>query len=66
MAHCSRIRSFQPENKMNLCLELKKHDHVSDGEHRDLLHLEDVVDAFRAFHSGSGMPVWLEWRDFGI
>ena len=47
-------------------VELKKHDFVSEGEHRDLLHLDDVVDAFRAFHSGSGMPVWLEWRDLGI
>jgi hypothetical protein len=43
--------------------ELKKHDHISEGQHRDLLHGEDVLDAFRSFHSGGGLPVWLEWRN---
>lgn len=46
--------------------ELKKHNHISGGQHRDLLHGEDVVDAFRAFHSGEGPPVWLEWRKLDL
>ena len=46
--------------------KLVKNDFISQGEHRDLLCLEDVLDAFRAFHRGEGMPGWLEWRDWGI
>lgn len=47
-------------------IELKKHDFVSDGEFRDLLHLEDVLDAFRAFHQDEGLPGFLKWRRMGI
>ncbi|MDA0767950.1 MAG: hypothetical protein O3A92_14155 [Verrucomicrobia bacterium] len=43
-----------------------KNDFISQGEDRDLLCLEDVLDAFRAFHGGEGLPAWLEWRDWGI
>lgn len=42
--------------------ELKKHDHLSQGEFRDLLPVEEVVDAFRAFYNGAGRPGWLDWR----
>ena len=47
-------------------IELKKHDYVNSGEYRDLLHVEDVIDAFRAFYGGNGMPAWLEWRILGV
>lgn len=46
--------------------ELKKHDSISDGQHRDLLQLEDVIAAFRSFHQGSGLPDFLEWREMAI
>lgn len=46
--------------------ELKKHDCMSCGEYRDLMHLEDVIGSFRAFHQGDGLPPWLEWRDLDI
>lgn len=46
--------------------ELKKSDHVSPGEHRDLLAFEDVLDAFRAFHQGRGPTKSLEWREFDV
>jgi len=46
--------------------ELKKHDYVNSGEHRDLLHLDEVIDAFRAFYCGEGLPAWLEWRILDI
>jgi hypothetical protein len=46
--------------------ELKKHDHVSPGEHRDLLVLDEVLDAFRAFHQGHGLPDSLAWRKLDI
>ncbi len=47
-------------------IELKKHDNVNSGEHRDLLHLEDVIDSFRAFYRGDGMPAFCEWRILNI
>ena len=43
-------------------IELKKHDKINSGEHRDLLLLDDVVDGFRSFWKGEGMTPWLEWR----
>jgi len=46
--------------------ELKKSDFVSSGQHRDLLQLEDVLGAFRAFHQGEGPIKSLEWRAFDI
>jgi hypothetical protein len=46
--------------------ELKKHNHVNSGEHRDFLHLEDVVDAFRAFHRGDPRHAWLDWRTLDL
>jgi hypothetical protein len=46
--------------------ELKKHDFVSKGEFRDLLHLDDVLDALRAFHQDQGLPGLLEWRRFDV
>ncbi len=46
--------------------ELKKHDWVNSGEHRDLLKIEDVLDAFHAFHQGLGLPEHLEWRKIDI
>lgn len=46
--------------------ELKKHNHVSDGQHRDLLNLDDVIDAFRAFHQSEGLPGFLKWRQLAI
>lgn len=46
--------------------ELKKHNHVSDGQHRDLLKLEDVLDAFHSFHQGLGFPGSLKWRKLEI
>lgn len=47
-------------------VELKKHDFVSEGEFRDLLHLDDVLDALRAFHQDQGLPGFLEWRRFDV
>lgn len=44
-------------------VELKKHDFVNDGQHRDLLNLEDVEKAFRSFHQGQGLPAFLKWRE---
>jgi hypothetical protein len=46
--------------------ELKKHDFISQGEYRDLLNLDDVVDTFHAFHQGEGLPPWLEWRELAL
>lgn len=47
--------------------ELKKHDgYTNPGEHRDLLHLDDVLAAFRAFYDGFGMPASLAWRTLDI
>ena len=47
-------------------VELKKHDFVSDGEHRDLMNEDEVIDAFRAFHNGGGPLGWLVWRELAI
>ncbi len=46
--------------------ELKKHNHVSAGQHRDLLLIDDVVDTFRSFHQGRGLPGLLKWRKLDI
>ena len=46
--------------------ELRKHDNMNPGEHRDLVHLEDVIDSFRAFYRGEGMPAFFEWRILNI
>jgi hypothetical protein len=46
--------------------ELKKHDCVNAGEHRDLIQLADVVEAFRAFHHGDGLPALFDWRPLDI
>lgn len=46
--------------------ELKKHDFMSQGQYRDLLHLEDVLDAFRSFHKRHGLPGFLTWRAMDI
>ena len=42
--------------------ELKKHDNMNPGEHRDLVHLEDVIDSFRSFYRGEDMPAFFDWR----
>lgn len=47
-------------------VELKKHDHVSPGEQRDLIRWADVVEAFRAFYQGEGLPTHLEWRPIDV
>ena len=47
-------------------VELKKHDRVSEGEFRDLLHLDDVLDALRAFHQDQGLPGFLKWRRLDV
>jgi hypothetical protein len=44
-------------------VNLRQHHLVTAGEQRDLLPIEDVIHAFRAFHAGSGMPGWLGWRE---
>jgi hypothetical protein len=46
--------------------ELKKHNHVSGGQHRDLLDIDDVINAFRSFHQGHGLPGLLKWRKLDI
>jgi hypothetical protein len=45
--------------------ELKKHDFVSPGQFCDLLIIEDVIAAFRAFHMGKIMPS-LIWRPIDV
>ena len=47
-------------------MELKKHNHISAGQHRDLLLLEDVLDGFTAFYNGEEMPAHLHWRQLSI
>lgn len=42
--------------------ELKKHDHVNQGEYRDLLPIEEVVESFLAFFRSAEKPEWLDWR----
>ena len=42
--------------------ELKKHDVTNQGEHKDLMPLDEVIDAFRAFYSAAGKPGWIDWR----
>jgi Leucine-rich repeat (LRR) protein len=47
--------------------ELKKHDGYTNlGERRDLLHLDDVLGAFRAFYDGLEMPTSLAWRTLNL
>lgn len=41
---------------------MKKRDRVSEGEYRDLMPVEEVVDCFQAFYRGAEKPVWLVWR----
>jgi len=46
---------------------LRKHDTLQEpGEQRDLVNVDDVADAFRAFYHSAGMPAWLEWRKLDI
>ena len=46
---------------------LKKHDSRQEsGEQRDLMSVDDVVDAFRSFYRNEEMPAWLEWRKYEI
>lgn len=42
--------------------ELKKHDSVSPGNHRDLLPVEEVIEAFHSFYTTGGKPDWMNWR----
>ena len=64
-ANYTHYRACYPGASPKL-IELKKHDNINSGEHRDLLHLEDVIDAFRAFYYADGMPALLEWRILDI
>ncbi len=41
---------------------LEKTDCVNEGERRDLVQVDHVLHAFRAFHQGQGMPTCLDWR----
>lgn len=61
----SHFRASYPGASSKI-FELKKHDNMNSGEYRDLLRLEDVIDAFGAFYRGEGMPAWLEWRTLDI
>ncbi|MDF1658768.1 MAG: hypothetical protein P1U58_14230 [Verrucomicrobiales bacterium] len=47
-------------------IELKKHDHVSQGEYRDLLPVEEVLESFLAFYRSAEKPAWLIWRSIEI
>lgn len=48
-------------------VELRKHDgYANPGEHRDLLQIDAVLDAFRAFYRAEGKPPSLEWRMLDI
>ncbi len=42
--------------------ELKKSDRLSQGEYRDLLPVEEVIEAFLAFYRSTRKPAWLTWR----
>ena len=46
--------------------ELKKSDQTSQGEHKDLMPLDEVIDAFSAFYSAAGKPGWLDWRPIDV
>ena len=46
--------------------ELKKHDHVNQGEYRDLLPVEEVIESFQAFYRSTEKPGWLDWRSIEI
>jgi hypothetical protein len=41
---------------------LKAASYVNDGEARDILLCDDVVDAFREFYNGAYRDGWLDWR----
>jgi|GEM_PF-3392358 len=45
---------------------LEKKNCVSDGELRDVVQLEHVLEAFHAFHQGCGLPTTLDWRVLDI
>lgn len=45
---------------------LKKHDGLNDGQQRDLLDLESVIPAFRAFFDRKAPPGDLHWRVLDI
>ena len=47
-------------------IELKKADYLSRGEHKDLMLLDEVIDAFSAFYSAAGKPGWLDWRTIDV
>lgn len=48
-------------------VELRKHDgYGNPGEHRDLLQIDDVLDAFRAFYRGDSVSASLDWRILDI
>lgn len=40
--------------------------YVNDGEQRDILYCDDVVDAFREFCQASQAPGWLDWRPIEV
>tara|TARA_R110000850_G_scaffold191413_1_gene318326 strand:+ start:68 stop:589 length:522 start_codon:yes stop_codon:yes gene_type:complete len=46
--------------------ELKKHDCVNQGEYRDLLPVEEVVESFLALYRSTEKPAWLDWRSIEI
>lgn len=61
----THYRACRPEGSKKP-FELKKHDFVSAGQHRDLLDFVEVLHAFRAFHQGLGLPRSLKWRKLDI
>jgi hypothetical protein len=41
---------------------LQKNDFVSEGEVRDIVQVEHVLEAFHSFHQNLGVPRLLDWR----
>lgn len=47
-------------------MELKKHDYVNKGQYRDLLHVDDVIEAFSAFYRSGDLSALFHWRPIDI
>lgn len=65
---CGSYQHYRASNPggSEKAMELKKHDFVSPGQHRDLMKVDDVVSAFWVFRQRKDLPSFLNWRTLDI